>query len=419
MTPDTLQQPAVRALIQQTADVLGAPLDDETIQYKIPDEMMRSLREDVFVFSGFKTYHQLKEASELLLDERTGKLKSFPQFYQDTLRIREKYNRNWLHAEYNFAVASSQMAARWAEQSADADICDLTYSTAGDDKVRPDHAALDGVTLPVEDPFWSYAYPPNGWNCRCNVIRSLKGSRPLSNSERCQETFMQTTEGREEIFRYNPGRDKVIFPPHHPYYGKRGYKHCLNPHLATSLGDNEECKIHSNLNQNYVPKKKVLETTKDGHTIQQYDNVDPEASDYKQVLSVARYFASQGEDVEILPRMQNGLKAFDYEEIYADLIGTRYEGKTPDLRCTKDGVSVYREVKSYQQGTNGKNALRNMLGDGLKQSDRIILQRHPDWTDSFVSRSIFNRVRNGIEIREVWIMEDNHELTLVYKKAEG
>lgn len=208
--------------------------------------MMRSLREDVFIFSGFKTYHQLKEASELLLDEQ-GRVKSFNKFYQDVSGIREKYNRNWLHAEYNFAVSSSQMAAKWAEQSADADICDLMYSTAGDDKVRPDHAALDGVTLPVEDPFWSYAYPPNGWNCRCNVIRSLKGTRPLSNSERCQETFMQTTEGREEIFRYNPGRDKVLFPPHHPYYGKRGYKHCLNPHLATSLGDGEECQIHSKL----------------------------------------------------------------------------------------------------------------------------------------------------------------------------
>lgn len=249
MTPDTLQQPAVRALIQQTAEVLGAPLDDAAIEYKIPDEMMRSLREDVFVFSGFKTYHQLKEASELLLDEQ-GRVKSFNKFYQDVSAIREKYNRNWLHAEYNFAVSSSQMAAKWAEQSADADICDLTYSTAGDDKVRPDHAALDGVTLPVEDPFWSYAYPPNGWNCRCNVIRSLKGTRPLSDSERCQETFMQTTEGREEIFRYNPGRDEVLFPPHHPYYGKRGYKHCLNPHLATSLGDGEECQIHSKLKQN-------------------------------------------------------------------------------------------------------------------------------------------------------------------------
>lgn len=267
MTPDTLQQPAVRALIQQTADVLGAPLDDAAIEYKIPDEMMRSLREDVFVFSGFKTYHQLKEASELLLDEQ-GRVKSFNKFYQDVSAIREKYNRNWLHAEYNFAVASSQMAAKWAEQSADADICDLMYSTAGDDKVRPDHAALDGVTLPVEDPFWSYAYPPNGWNCRCNVIRSLKGTRPLSDSERCQETFMQTTEGREEIFRYNPGRDKVLFPPHHPYYGKRGYKHCeVGDNLSANLLKKGVCQVLSKLKgflkeKDDLPKlrKKALST---------------------------------------------------------------------------------------------------------------------------------------------------------------
>ena len=33
------------------------------------------------------------------------------------------------------------------------------------------------------------------------------------------------TEG-SEIFRFNPGKEAVIFPPHHPYYGKQGYRHC-------------------------------------------------------------------------------------------------------------------------------------------------------------------------------------------------
>ena len=100
--------------------------------------------------------------------------------------------------------------------------------------------------------------------------------------------------------------------PHHSFsrwLGSANLTIHVAPHLATSLGDNLECKIHSNLNQNYVPQKKVLETTKDGHTIQQYDNVDPEASDYKQVFAVARYFASHGEDVEILPNMQRGAKS--------------------------------------------------------------------------------------------------------------
>lgn len=188
--------------------------------------------------------------------------------------------------------------------------------------------------------------------------------------------------------------------------------------IPTSLGDNEECDIHSNLNQNYVPQKKVLETTKDGHTIQQYDNVDPEASDYKQVFAVARYFASHGEDVEILPKMDSGSKAFDYKAIFADLIGTPYENKTPDLRCTKDGVSVYREVKGYEKGTDDKRALKNMLNRGLNQSDKIFIQRHPDWTKRYVNRSIVNRVLEGDVITEVWV-QDEYGLTLVYKKTES
>lgn len=44
------------------------------------------------------------------------------------------------------------------------------YVTAGDDRVRPSHAILDGVTLPKGDKFWNRFYPPNGYNCRCQAI---------------------------------------------------------------------------------------------------------------------------------------------------------------------------------------------------------------------------------------------------------
>lgn len=44
------------------------------------------------------------------------------------------------------------------------------YATVGDDRVRPEHAALDGVRLPKDDPFWIKNMPPNGWGCRCQAI---------------------------------------------------------------------------------------------------------------------------------------------------------------------------------------------------------------------------------------------------------
>lgn len=265
MTPEMLRKRPIRRLISETAGVYLQALDDKSIQYEIPAEMRQSLEQDIFVFSGFKTYHQLKEASELLRDSQ-GRVKSFNQFYQDVSAIRQKYNRNWLHAEYNFAVSSAQMASHWAEYQQDEEMANLQYRTALDDKVRPEHAALEGVTLPMSDPFWDTAFPPNGWNCRCHVIPVLKEDFPLSNSQRAQDAFDDMTQGKASIFRYNPGKEGVIFPPHHPYYGKRGYKHCLNPHLATSLGDNLECDIIYNIQHNEgnieIPteKGKVVET---------------------------------------------------------------------------------------------------------------------------------------------------------------
>ncbi len=44
------------------------------------------------------------------------------------------------------------------------------YQTMGDEKVRSFHAALDGLILPADDPFWKDHYPPWEWNCRCMVV---------------------------------------------------------------------------------------------------------------------------------------------------------------------------------------------------------------------------------------------------------
>lgn len=44
------------------------------------------------------------------------------------------------------------------------------YVTVGDDRVRPEHAGFDGMTLPKDDPTWNTVYPPCGFNCRCAAI---------------------------------------------------------------------------------------------------------------------------------------------------------------------------------------------------------------------------------------------------------
>lgn len=64
-------------------------------------------------------------------------------------------------------------AGKWhAEQDPDVQeiLWGYKYVTVGDDRVRESHAALEGTTLPKDDPFWLLFYPPNGWSCRCQAI---------------------------------------------------------------------------------------------------------------------------------------------------------------------------------------------------------------------------------------------------------
>jgi uncharacterized protein with gpF-like domain len=37
-------------------------------------------------------------------------------------------------------------------------------------KVRPSHAALDGIIRPIDDPIWKKIYPPIDDKCRCMAL---------------------------------------------------------------------------------------------------------------------------------------------------------------------------------------------------------------------------------------------------------
>lgn len=91
------------------------------------------------------------------------------------------------------------------------------YVTAGDDRVRSSHMAMDGVTLPKDDPFWIENKPPNGWRCRCELIPIFRARREVKPPDTVTETLPGGTKktvrvGADEGFRVDPGK---LFPPTH------------------------------------------------------------------------------------------------------------------------------------------------------------------------------------------------------------
>ena len=221
--PEMLNDEPLLGVVNETNRILAKALD-VGIADNIPSPaMLKKLREDVFVFSGFKTHAQLKEAASYLLTD-DGKIKPFQDFRRDVWAVHTSYNSLYLEAEYIFATSSAEMASRWSDYEKDGDRYNLQYRTAGDDRVRDEHAAINLTTLPIDDPFWGLYMPPNGWRCRCGAVQVRKGKYDESNSDEAMTKGEKATtrinkkgENADAIFRFNPGKDKVIFPPHHPY----------------------------------------------------------------------------------------------------------------------------------------------------------------------------------------------------------
>ena len=174
------------------------------------DAMLTRLTQDVWHFSAAKNYQQLRDMTLALVGEN-GQARTFAQFEDACKAINVKYSRTWLLTEYNQAMGSATMAARWNEFEKNADIMPyLRYSTVGDRRVRDSHAALDGITRKIDDEFWATYYPPNGWNCRCSVDQ-LPGSK-----QKESKTVPQVPV--PAMFQTNLAKSGLIYPKAHPYY---------------------------------------------------------------------------------------------------------------------------------------------------------------------------------------------------------
>lgn len=212
-----LNTPEARRLIAETLRQIKRGIDSG-VPHEVPETVRHALENNAFIFSGFKAFHTLREVGLSLVTDK-GDIKPFEQFRKDVEAVNNRYNHNYLDAEYHHAVGASLMAARWQQIEKDGDRYDLQYRTAQDDLVREDHAILHGTTLPPSDPFWSLYFPPNGWRCRCSAVQVRKGKYPLSDPDLAMLRGNNCTENaKQQIFRFNPGKDLQLFPPKHPYY---------------------------------------------------------------------------------------------------------------------------------------------------------------------------------------------------------
>jgi SPP1 gp7 family putative phage head morphogenesis protein len=200
---------------------------DSEVEWNSPDyEMLQELDESIFMFSAAKTFQQTVEMSDALVSD-DGEVLSFSQFQEAAGDIFDRYNEDWLEAEYNTAITSARSAAKWVDvQDKKESLPYLRYSATMDEHTCEICAPLDDITLPVDDPFWDSSTPPNHFNCECGVeqlseddIGEVGG---LSDRDEVSEAVESSQENKNPIFNFNPGKDKSIFQDtgrnKHPYF---------------------------------------------------------------------------------------------------------------------------------------------------------------------------------------------------------
>ncbi len=212
-----LQSPEWQAMYQETARQLLDGAEEgmghtlPAVKYGTPDAvLLGKFSEHLYVFSANKNYQLLTQLNGLLVKD--GQVQPYPEFKSEALKLHEDYNVSWLKTEYQTAVATAQMAAKWLTFQDNKDKYFLKYSTVGDDRVRPSHAELDGITLPADHSFWNTHYPPLGWKCRCNVVQIPRSGREATPADDLKHLSAHPPE-----FGHNAGKTGIIFPDSHAY----------------------------------------------------------------------------------------------------------------------------------------------------------------------------------------------------------
>lgn len=205
ITPEALSPELIQLLARELWSGVEIGIATEVTEESQIYKLISGYKENVFYFSGFKTYHQLRETSLLLFNE-AGELKSFTAFLKEVQNINKLYNINYLRAEYDHAVVSGQMAEKWVEFEPEAM---LKFKATIDDHTTEICHSLNGLTKPKSWPGWKKYWLPLHWGERSNIIKTTDDET---------DEVLSDLENPQDMFNGNVAIDGVIFPDTHPYY---------------------------------------------------------------------------------------------------------------------------------------------------------------------------------------------------------
>jgi len=204
-----------KGLYEATANVLNDGLNEGF--YGSPDKvLLNELRDNIYMFSGAKTFQQVQHISSLLYKSNLD----YREFKKEALSVYKTYNEAYLESEYVTALTSGTTAKSYNEAINSNGLFNrFKYTAIIDSHTSEICRRLNGIILPVEDKFWNTNTPPNHFNCRCFIEKLDKyDEEPSTNGNKANAVNVYAKEHRQPVFNMNPAIDEVVFKKDHPYF---------------------------------------------------------------------------------------------------------------------------------------------------------------------------------------------------------
>lgn len=359
-----------------------------------PSPEVLKMRQNLYKFSMVKDYAMLEELNGYL--SGGNEMMRWEEFRDMALQLNKKYNLNYLQAEWQTALQAGKFASLWEEYERNKGLFpSLRYRTQGDDQVRKEHEKLDGIVKPIEDPFWSSYYPPNGWRCRCYVIQTAE--HPTTDKD-------MPTIGPEDVspeFKTNVGKGGEVFKETNENKGK--------PHPFFALAKTADSETKKAFEYaKLAAKPHTVYKGKNGGSIKL--NIFADRSDLLGNYRTAKTIVDNiGIDVELRPNINiPGHKNPEFGIMGAQ--GDQTVKKTKDLRAFVTNSFNSKFGNNGQLKNLDKTVLLLELGNSTYSKKELIgfaaqikpkMQKHKNLTHLFIKN------RNKVVIIERGDVEGN------------
>ncbi|UOH77664.1 phage head morphogenesis protein [Ornithobacterium rhinotracheale] len=346
---------------------------------------IQKMKDNVWEFSMAKNTADNIALNNALISPN-GKVRSWNEFRKEALKIIDRSAR-YLKTEYNTAVASARMAAKWERFQREKHIYPYAkFFVVQDNHTSDICAPLHGVVVPWDHPLLKTHFPPNHFNCRTDV-EAVRYEEPTPNEQIKAPDIPQN-------FRNNIGITGKIFAENSLYFEK------LNEYFT----EDEQKVILGELMSEEQAYVEIYRNKQNRSVLK--NNINSDISDYPINQYLGRLIVNNDTDLELRIRY------------HSKIAGER----NPEFEAKQLGLTYIGDATNRTNGTKPQNFILNSVqklhkGEQLGNFDDVFLILNFGGNEKFSARNI-NRA--GARLHESF--KKNPKLKFVYlianKKVE-